>query len=214
MLQRPPASWWSFLSRVLERYSVADRLHISFFSVEGRDCPVQWTLEDALRCRGYDVTPFAFKALYPDFLVKGGTEECSRRRCRSARRAQSGALIIPFPGPVPSGILRSLKPDLLLVAYWTGFLAPFYFVVRRLTGIRMVVLLHNLSSHESFLLDPLYAEAACRFRRWICNPFGRGYAGCEGCSCRQFPVLQLFHPLYEPERQMPSVDGCAQGAQS
>jgi glycosyltransferase involved in cell wall biosynthesis len=160
-------------------------------------------LRDALRCRGYDVTPLAFKALYPDFLVKGGTEETHDADAVLPGET-SLVLFNPFSWFGAIRNLRSLKPDLLLVAYWAGFLAPLYFAVRRLTGIRMVVLLHNLSSHESFVLE--------RFMQKLLASSADGFVTLSGAVTQEVravmpaaPLLQLFHPLYEPDGKMPSM---------
>jgi glycosyltransferase involved in cell wall biosynthesis len=175
-----------------------------FFPLKGGIARFSGLLRDALRCRGYDITPLAFKALYPDFLVKGGTEET---HATDAVLPGESRLVLfnPFSWPGTIRILRSLKPDLLLVAYWAGFLAPLYFVVRRLTGIRMVVLLHNLSSHESFLLE--------RFMQRLLAASADGFVTLSGAVTQEVralkqatPLLQLFHPLYEPDGEMPSVE--------
>jgi glycosyltransferase involved in cell wall biosynthesis len=175
-----------------------------FFPLKGGIARFSGLLRDALRCRGYDVTPLAFKALYPEFLVKGGTEE-THGAYTDLPEESSLVLFNPFSWPGTIRILRSLKPDLLLVAYWAGFLAPFYFAVRRLTGIKMVVLLHNLSSHESFILE--------RFMLKLLAASADGVVTLSGAVTQDVralmpstPLLQLFHPLYEPERQMSSVD--------
>ena len=120
-----------------------------FSPLKGGIARFSGVLRDALQGRGYAVIPFAFRALYPDFLVKGGADETA-----SFSEARL-VLFNPFTWLGAIRRLRLLKPELLLVAYWSGFLAPLYFVIRRLTGIKMVVLLHNLSSHESFFLSPL-----------------------------------------------------------
>jgi glycosyltransferase involved in cell wall biosynthesis len=158
---------------------------------------------DALRCRGYDVTPFAFRALYPDFMIKGGAP--GAHSAGPAPHVEAHLVLYnPFSWYGTIRRLKSLQPDMLLVAYWTGFLAPFYFLVRRLTGIRMVVLLHNLSSHESFVFDPLM--------RRLLEASADGFVTLSHAvstevtaAMAEIPRLPLFHPLYEPESQQTSV---------
>ena len=160
MLLKPPGSWWNFLNRGLENNSLkaAPRallkpLRIAFitplYPVKGGIARFSGLLKDALRDRGYDVVPVAFKALYPEFLSKGTVEGAPGIAFSEEVRL---VLYNPFTwfGTIRS--LRVLKPDILLAAYWTGVLAPLYYLLRRLTGIKMVVLLHNLSSHESIFL--------------------------------------------------------------
>ena len=159
-------------------------------------------LMDALRARGYDVLAVAFRALYPDFLTKGATEEPSAATVKSSESRL--VLFNPFTWPDTIRQLIALKPDILLVAYWTGFLAPLYYVLRRFTGIKTVVLLHNLSSHDSFFFEPLMQR--------LLAASSDGFLTLSGVVLRQvraampkIPSLQLFHPFYEPEVEMPSA---------
>jgi glycosyltransferase involved in cell wall biosynthesis len=160
-------------------------------------------LRDALQARGYTVTPFAFRALYPDFLVKGGVEEDQDVDTAFFREAHL-VLFNPFTWLGTIRLLRSLKPELLLVAYWTGFLAPFYYVVRRLTGIRMVVLLHNLSSHESFLFEPLMQKLLAASVDGFVT-LSDAVTQKVRAAMPEIPLLQLFHPPYKMDEEMPSV---------
>ena len=160
-------------------------------------------LRDALQERGYAVTPLAFKALYPDFLVKGGAEGAQGADTALFREARL-VLFNPFSWFGAIRLLRSLKPELLLVAYWTGFLAPLYYVVRRMTGIRMVVLLHNLSSHESFLFDSLMQRLLAASADGFVT-LSDAVTQKVRVAMPKIPLLQLFHPLYEPDGEMPSM---------
>jgi glycosyltransferase involved in cell wall biosynthesis len=160
-------------------------------------------LRDALADRGYDVIPVAFKALYPQFLSKGAVE--SAHSADTAFPDKVGLVLYnPFTWFRAIQHIKLLKPDILLVAYWTGFLAPFYYVLARLTGIKIVVLLHNLSSHESFFFDP--------FMRRLLSSFANGFVTLSNAvfqdvsaAMPDIPVLQLFHPRYEPEGEIPSM---------
>jgi len=83
----------------------------------------------------------------------------------------------------------------LLLAYWTGFLAPLYFVLRRLSGIPGIVLLHNLSSHERFLSEPLLRRLLLSTADGFITlspAVSRELAACGSSK----PVRELFHPVY------------------
>ncbi len=173
-----------------------------FSPLKGGVARFSGVLSDTLQGRGYAVTPFAFRALYPDFLVKGGAEGVADTTPFSETRL---VLFNPFTWFGTVRRLRSLKPELLLVAYWSGFLAPLYFVIRRLTGIKMVVLLHNLSSHEPFFFEPLM--------RRLLAASADGVVTLSGAVTQEvralmpgIPLLQLFHPLYEPDGESSSVE--------
>ena len=168
-----------------------------FFPLKGGIARFSELLRDALQGRGYNVVPLAFRALYPDFLVKSGLDGAQETDSALFREARL-VLYNPFSWFGAIRLLRSLKPDLLLVAYWSGFLAPLCFLVRHLTGIRMVVLLHNLSSHESFLFEPLMqrllAVSADGFLT-LSDAVTRKVR----VSMPEIPLLQLFHPLYDAD---------------
>ncbi|MFZ4526030.1 MAG: glycosyltransferase family 4 protein [Chlorobium sp.] len=150
----------------------------------------------ALRKGGDDVVPLAFRALFPAFIAKG----------TSAPLPEEFRLVLfnPFSWPEAIRRISLLKPDIVLVAYWTGFLAPLCFVVRRFTGIRMVVLLHNLSSHESFFFEP--------FLQRLLAASADGVLTLSGAVSEQvhaafpsLPLCTLFHPVYDPEGSQPLV---------
>ncbi len=168
-----------------------------FFPLKGGIARFSGLLANALRDqRGDEVVPIAFRALFPDFIAKGAEAPLPEEfRLK---------LFDPFSWPETIQRLRSLKPDILLVSYWTGFLAPLFFVVRRFTRIKMVVLLHNLSSHESFF-----------FESFLQRLLAASVDGVLTLSCAvsqevkaampDIPQLTLFHPIYEPDGEIPSV---------
>ena len=168
-----------------------------FFPLKGGIARFSGLLAEALRKqRGDDVVPFAFRALFPDFIAQGA----------EAPLPEKVRLVLfnPFSWPEAIQRLRLLKPDILLVSYWTGFLAPLFFVVRRLTRIKMVVLLHNLSSHESFFIEPLLQR--------LLAASAEGFLTLSGAVSEQVraafpavPLCTLFHPVYEPEGSLPSL---------
>lgn len=168
-----------------------------FFPLKGGIARFSGLLAHAFCEQGYDVVPFAFKALYPSFLTKSLTEDVV---------PEDGQLVLynPFSWFGTIRRLRSLKPDIVLVSYWTGLLAPLCFVLRRLTGIKMVVLLHNLSSHESFFFEPLMQR--------LLKVSADGFLTLSGTVSKEvsvamprIPLLSLFHPVYEPEEKLPSM---------
>ena len=99
--------------------------------------------------------------------------------------------------------LRRLDPDVLLVAYWTGLLAPLCAVMRAVSGIRTVVLLHNFSSHEWLPGERLLQR--------LLHAFADGFISLSDCVRRELdsagnakPLLTLFHPLYDTHGPVPT----------
>ena len=175
-----------------------------FAPLKGGIARFSGVLRDALQGRGYAVTSLAFRALYPDFLVKGGADGVPVAETASFCEARL-VLFNPFTWFGAVRRLRSLKPELLLVAYWSGLLAPLYFVIRRLTGIKMVVLLHNLSSHESFFFEPLMRRLLAASADGVVTLSATVTQEVRALM-PDVPLLQLFHPLYEPDGELSSVE--------
>ncbi|NTW68569.1 MAG: glycosyltransferase family 4 protein [Chlorobiaceae bacterium] len=158
-------------------------------------------LREALCRMGYTVFPVGYRALYPAFLFKGGAAQApvpDDSCCSDARLT----LYNPFTWLATIIHLRRLKPDLLLVAYWTGFLAPLCYFLRRFTGIRVVVLLHNFTSHESFIFEP--------FMQRVLAASADAFLTLSSAVSRELRavlpnarVLELFHPLYLPQTAIP-----------
>lgn len=164
-----------------------------FFPLKGGIARFSGVLQEALCKRGHDVVSVPFRALYPGFIVKN-TESPLPENARLV-------LYNPLSWPGIIHHIKSLKPDILLVAYWTGLLAPLCFVLRYLTGIRVVVLLHNLSSHESFLFEPLMRrvlEVSADGFLTLSKAVGREVS----LAMPNTPQLTLFHPAYEPEDEL------------
>lgn len=160
-------------------------------------------LREALSAIGYDVISVGYRALYPAFLFKRAAEAAEAPAPSSSLSDARLTLYNPFTWLATIHRLRRLKPDLLLVAYWSGFLAPLCYLLRHLTGIRVVVLLHNFTSHESFFIEPfmqrLLAASSDAFLTLSSAVSRELLAVVPGAR-----VLQLFHPLYLPETAMPT----------
>jgi glycosyltransferase involved in cell wall biosynthesis len=173
-----------------------------FFPLKGGIARFSGLLIEAFRQSGYAVIPVAFRALYPPFLTRGRAKSA-----HSAEKTVQPETRLTLYNPVTwfKAIrrLRRLQPDLLLVSYWTGFLAPLCCALRYFTGIRVVVLLHNFSSHESFFFEP--------FMQRVLIASADGFLTLSAAVSRElltaFPearVRQLFHPVYEPEAEQPA----------
>lgn len=161
-----------------------------FFPLKGGIARFSGVLQEEFCKRGRDVISVPFRALYPGFIA---------RSAASPLPANARLLLYnPFTWFATVRHITSQHPDILLVVYWTGLLAPLCFVLRRLTGIRMVVLLHNLSSHESFFFEP--------FMQRLLAASAEGFLTLSGAVSEQVhaafpavPLCTLFHPVYEPE---------------
>ncbi|MDP8305773.1 MAG: glycosyltransferase [Candidatus Chlorobium antarcticum] len=153
-------------------------------------------LLEALREDGCSVEVVGFRALWPRFLQPGrGTEESPVGR---------GPLVLYNPRTwfATARELKKNPPDILLAAYWGGFLAPLLFVLRRVSGIRAVALLHNMSSHESFFFEPAMRRLLARTLEGAII-LSETVSLDAAAAMPSVPLLRLTHPLYPPEVPLP-----------
>ncbi|TLU88143.1 MAG: glycosyltransferase [Chlorobium sp.] len=175
-----------------------------FYPFKGGIAKFSSLLLDALRAQGYDVLPVSFKALYPGFLTGGSSE--GDNFSKDKRSFEPGLVLYnPFSWFRTARFIRSLQPDIVLAAYWTGFLAPLYLLIRRMAGVRTVVLLHNYAAHESFFFEP--------FMQKLLGVCSDAFITLSGVVSRELetavpgvPRLQLYHPVYEPAGKSVSAD--------
>ncbi|HCD36558.1 MAG TPA: glycosyl transferase family 1 [Chlorobium sp.] len=197
MLMRLPASLSSFLSRGLGNSSVSIVFLSPFPPLRGGIARFSAHLLEALRRDGCRVEVVGFRALWPRFLLHG--------RLSAASPLGEGPLVLynPLTWFAVAGELKKNPPDILLAAYWGGFLAPLLFVLRRLSGVRTVALLHNMSSHESFFFEPVMRRLLARTLEGaitLSDTVSREAAA----AMPSVPLLPLTHPLYPPEVALPS----------
>ena len=159
-------------------------------------------LKTAFEEVGCLVVPVPFRRLYPDWLLKGRSA-ADPGDVASCDSSFSLDLMNPLSWLSTTLAIRRLSPDVLVVAYWTGLLAPLCTVLRFVTGIRTFALLHNFTSHE-----PLPAERLLQ-RLLISSVDGFVTLSASvrselDASNRRKPAITLFHPLYETHGPMPT----------
>ncbi len=172
-------------------------LHIAlvspFFPLKGGISRFSGELREALLERGYRVSAISFRRLYPRFLLGG-------KPVYEPGAPESGALPLidvlnPLTWVSTARRIRRLKPDIMICAYWTGILAPLYLLLQRLSGSRLIVLMHNFSSHErlageSLLRDRFLSAAAgvAVLSDHVARQVSEAYPGAR--------VGTFFHPVY------------------
>lgn len=156
-------------------------------------------LSRALTAASHKPLHIGFRSLYPRFILRG------RAAAPPATSFPQDAYLVlynPLSWIRASLRLRRLRPDVVLIAYWAGFLAPLCFVFHRLTGLRTVVLLHNLSSHESFFFEPLMR----RILSFSADGFitlSPSVDRAVASALPSIPRLMLSHPDYPPGAELP-----------
>jgi glycosyltransferase involved in cell wall biosynthesis len=143
------------------------------------------------------VVPIPFRRLYPRWLLKGRAAYEPGTHL-SPDLPLSLDLMNPFSWLAAARHVRSCEADVLLIAYWTGLLAPLCAVMRRVTGLKTVVLLHNFTSHEHIPGESLLKS--------VLTASADGFIALSGSVASELmafspdsSTLTLFHPLYEPQ---------------
>lgn len=151
---------------------------------------------------GCEVLPVPFRRLWPRWLLKGrpavepGVE-------LPASTPFSIDLMNPFTWFSVARQLRQSRPDVLLVAYWSAVLAPLITILRWISGLPSVVLLHNFTSHESIPGEPMLkrllvssSDGFITLSRSVESELLGFSPDARTCS--------LFHPLYESQTPAPA----------
>lgn len=177
-------------------------LHVAlvspFFPLKGGIARFSTTLRNVLLKRGRKVDGISFKRLYPGILLRGKAV------------FEPGASIEPEDGVLPlidtlnpltwfatARSIRRIQPEIMICAYWLGPLSPIYWLLQRITGIKMIVLMHNYTSHERFFAEKKFrdlllkeADGVVTLSEYVARQVKNSYP--------EVPVKALFHPVYSP----------------
>jgi len=143
-----------------------------------------------------DVLQVNFTRLYPDFLFPGKTqydESAQQITFPSERLIDS---LNPLSWKRAASRIKEWKADALVFHYWHPFFAPAYRVIANSIDSTSLMICHNVTSHESGLVQSKLAKLA----------FGAMdgflvHAKQEENEIRQSfphsPISCAFHPLYD-----------------
>lgn len=151
------------------------------------------TMLAAFRQHGHDMVPVPIRAIYPSFFPG-----------RASRVMDKGAALVlynPLTWLPVFKRLSAMKPDIVLVPYWSWWQIPFCAALYRLTSLKVVLLLHNVRSHERFpgeaFLLPLLAASAdgvLALSESVARQ-GRGFL-------KAIPQRILYHPVYDAPKSV------------
>lgn len=114
-------------------------------------------LTRALIDNGDEVINYTFSLQYPSFLFPGKTQLSDQPAPEGLDIKIKVNSVNPFNWLAVGREIRRLKPDLLLVRYWTPFMAPclgtIARIVRRNNHTKVIAIADNIIPHEKHFID-------------------------------------------------------------
>lgn len=149
--------------------------------------------------RGNDVRILTFTVQYPELLFPGKSQYVSTPAPGDVAIERAVSTVNPFNWLRVGLRLRRERPDMILMKYWTPFMAPCFGTIARLArgnGITKVICqIDNVEPHEHHFID---------------RPFNRWYLGAvdgyvymseqvrsELAAYTSAPMLFSPHPMFE-----------------
>ncbi len=119
----------------------------------------------ALRDRGHDVLMVSFKRQYPSWLYPGRSDKDPSRKPLIVEDAHYWIdSLSPFTWLTTFYRIWQYCPDLIILQWWTTFLAPIWLILGLLNRLflrkPLVYICHNVLPHEKKRWDPVLARMA------------------------------------------------------
>lgn len=183
-------------------------LHIAFvspfFPLKGGIARFSSTLHQVLLKRGHEVKAISFQRLYPRILFRGkAVYEPGISREQDNGVIPLLDLLNPLTWFSTARHIKRARPDIMVCAYWMGLLSPVYGLLRRISGAKMIVLMHNFTSHERFVAEKRLrnllietADGVVTLSKHVARQMEEAYP--------EIPVGVMFHPVYSPTGALPS----------
>jgi len=157
-------------------------------------------LAKALAENGDEVTIYTFSLQYPSFLFPGKTQYSDQPAPPDLDIKIKVNSINLFNWLKVGREIRNLKPDLLLVRYWTPFMAPCLGTIARITRknkhTKVIAIADNIVPHEKHFFDTFLT----RYFTNSCNGFVTLSESVLN-DLKRFrptaPMLYTLHPLYD-----------------
>jgi len=148
---------------------------------------------------GHDVTVLTFSLQYPKFLFPGKTQYSTGEPPKGLKIERSVSSICSRNWRKNGHRIRKEKPDLLIIAYWTPFMAPCFGttarIVKRNKHTKILSLVHNMIPHEKRFYDKWLSK-------YFVKPIDAFIALSESVKndilqFSQKPCVVTPHPMYD-----------------
>lgn len=153
-----------------------------------------------LQSEGHEVRLYTYTLQYPGFLFPGTTQYSAEAEPSDLNIERRLSSVNPLTWISLGRRIRNEQPDLLIVAYWMGVMAPSSGTVARIVRgngkTRVLLLCHNLMPHEPHPWDGLLAkymlaavDGVVSLSKSVCEQAREMRA--------DMPVAFSPHPLYD-----------------
>ena len=107
--------------------------------------------------KNHDLRVISFKRLYPRFLFPGKSQKYKAKKALDFNVTQLIDSVNPFSWFSVFRNVKRFSPDLVILQWWTIFLAPFSYMllllIRLFTNIKVGILCQNVLQHEERFFD-------------------------------------------------------------
>ncbi len=173
-----------------------------FFPLKGGISRFSTILRDKLLEKGHAIDAFSFSRLYPRIMMRDKSPyEPGMRSCDGIAAVLD--VLNPATWISVARQIKRLGSDVILCPLWQGLYVPLFVLVRVLSGRKMIVLMHNFSSHERFAGEKLLRDLLIASSDGVVT-LSDHVAGQVRQSYPDIPLRSLFHPVYENRADVPS----------
>ncbi len=151
---------------------------------------------------GHELIRISFRRLWPEWAIPGHAARDAAEPGAEVPETLQLDLLNPATWVSVARTVRQLAPDIVLVACWNGLFAPLTAVMRQVSGIRTVVLLHNFTPHERIPFEPLFRRLLVAAADGFLTLSRTVQHDLDPVRGRK-PARCLFHPVYEPSGVVP-----------
>lgn len=118
------------------------------------------TMAREYQSRGYDVRILTFTLQYPEFLFPGKSQTVDTQPPTDIRITRRVSTVNPLSWISVGRELRNEKPDIVLMKYWTPFMAPCFGTIARIArsnGVtKTICQIDNVQPHEHHITDRVF----------------------------------------------------------
>lgn len=167
-----------------------------FYPFRGGIAQFNEALVDELIHQGHEVHCIGFYLQYPKLLFPGKSQKVASEDPSKLRAENLISSINPISWRKAKKRIKSIQPDVLLVPYWSPYLAPALTSIVRLPKLFKLGLFHNFLPHERKPWDRFLALQFINKTNASISLSSHVSAQIQKARANH-PHLSSFHPIYE-----------------